>query len=191
MRRLLLASSLPLSLTACAVAGVDPVVSAPAEIDAASVTGAVSATTAWRRLTTELPGSWQAPLGTHAITVTYRITARESVLLETWMPGTAAETLSAYHLDGDRLVVTHYCGQHNQPRLHLADAADGLRFARFDATDLDPNEAALGELTLTLDQDTLVRDEVYTLGEARERTTLTFTRMDASPAPGLSSPSQP
>jgi hypothetical protein len=154
--------ALAFALTACATAG-PPV---PASEHAA-----------WDRIADALPGQWRATWEGRAVDVSYRLTARGSVLLETWMPGTSAETITAYHHDGARVMLTHYCAQGNQPRLRLASVDEGtLVFRRFDATNLQPDAAALAELVLDLDGDTLTRTDVYAQGEEEDRTTLVFVR---------------
>ncbi|WP_444929302.1 hypothetical protein ACJJIF_15880 [Microbulbifer sp. SSSA002] len=40
-----------------------------------------------------------------------------SVLIESWIHKGRQHSLTVYHLDGDDLLVTHYCPQGNQPRL--------------------------------------------------------------------------
>ena len=65
-----------------------------------------------------LVGTWSghSPNG-GVYTVTFRYTAAESVLVETWTLGSGRESMTLYALDGDRLLATHYCPQGNQPRL--------------------------------------------------------------------------
>jgi hypothetical protein len=49
--------------------------------------------------------------------------------------------VSIYHLDGDDLVMTHYCAVGNQPRLRLdreASTLDELHFGFDGGTNLDP-----------------------------------------------------
>jgi hypothetical protein len=48
--------------------------------------------------------------------------------------------MTAYHLDQDRLVLTHFCGAGNQPRMRLTSADDHhVRFDMYDITNLaDP-----------------------------------------------------
>ena len=88
---------------------------------------AVNASAAFNRLKT-LQGTWRAadPSRSKART-TFDVIARGTVLAERYanpaMPG-GGEMLTAYHVDGDALVLTHYCIARNQPT---------LRAARFDA----------------------------------------------------------
>src|SRR5438132_10787512 len=49
--------------------------------------------------------------------VVYRITAGGSAVMETIMPGTDHEMVTLYTLDGDRIVLTHYCVLGNQPHM--------------------------------------------------------------------------
>ena len=93
------------------------------------------------------------------------------------MPDTPAETVTTYHLDGDALMLTHYCGLGNQPRLRLTGHGPQLQFARFDATDLQPEEPVLTELTLEVGETSLKRIETYVRGRQRNTTELVFTRI--------------
>jgi hypothetical protein len=90
-----------------------------------------------------LAGEWsghvQKPDGPKA-TVQYRVASNGSVVMETLFPGTDHEMISMYHLDGQELVLTHYCAMANQPRMRLAPAAssgDELRFEFAGGTNLD------------------------------------------------------
>lgn len=94
----------------------------------------LDARTAMERLK-RLEGSWSSQEkgreGNRG-TVTYRLTGGDNVLVED-MGG----MMTTYHLDGDRLMVTHYCGAGNQPRMR-AKVLDGGRFTfeMFDITNL-------------------------------------------------------
>jgi len=57
-------------------------------------------------------------------TVVYRVTAAGSTVQETLFPGTPHEMVTMYHMDGARLVLTHYCAAGNQPRMELEASAD-------------------------------------------------------------------
>ncbi len=70
-----------------------------------------------------LAGEWQGKAMDKEkgpeVSVTYRVTANGSVVLETLFPGSAHEMLTLYHLDNGKLVLTHYCAMGNQPRMEL------------------------------------------------------------------------
>lgn len=75
-----------------------------------------NSTQAFQKLST-LAGRWEAtgPMG--KVTTTYELISGGSVLLERLeVPGKEA-MVTAYHLDGNRLILDHYCMAGNQPRL--------------------------------------------------------------------------
>jgi hypothetical protein len=112
---------------------------------AAAAQPALDARAAFDRLRT-LVGTWDATDRDNPAlkeVVTYSTTGRDSVLLEAFQPPSGAgHMLTAYHLDVDRLVLTHFCGARNQPRMRLTAVEDGgrrLAFAMYDITNLaDP-----------------------------------------------------
>ena len=76
----------------------------------------------------QLEGVWEAPAaGGKTARTEFELTANGTVLLERYtnpaMPG-GGRMATAYHLDGNDLVLTHYCIANNQPV---------LRAERFDA----------------------------------------------------------
>ncbi len=99
----------------------------------------VDASAAFKQLST-LAGTWKGtrPDG-REYRVDYRLSAGGSVLVETWTLGPGRESLTLYHLDGSRLLATHYCPQGNQPRLQLTAVKDDgtLSFEFLDGTNLD------------------------------------------------------
>jgi hypothetical protein len=69
------------------------------------------------------------------------VSAAGTVVMETMAPGTQYEMINMYHLDGDDLVLTHYCAGGNQPTMKLdraASTADKLVFEFTGGTNLDP-----------------------------------------------------
>ncbi len=71
----------------------------------------------------------------------FRVSAVGSVVMETMFPGTGEEMINMYHLDGEELVVTHYCAAGNQPQMKLdraASSADHLLFAYTGGMNHDP-----------------------------------------------------
>ncbi len=96
-----------------------------------------------------LAGDWKAGaktdhdghLGKDANKVNFRVTAAGSALIETQFPGSDHEMVSVYHMDGDNLLMTHYCAAQNQPRLKLnkdASTASRLVFDFDGGTNFNP-----------------------------------------------------
>ena len=76
------------------------------------------------------------------VTHQFRVSANGSVVMETMNPGTDHEMINMYHLDGDELMLTHYCAAGNQPRMRLdrdASAENVLAFDFDGGTNLDPD----------------------------------------------------
>jgi hypothetical protein len=99
---------------------------------------------AFERLKT-LAGDWEGhiekPDGPPGA-VSYRLASGGSVVMETLFPGGAHEMISMYYLEGERLVLTHYCAAGNQPRLRLVSAsAEELRFDFEGGANVDPHES--------------------------------------------------
>lgn len=101
---------------------------------AADSSAGITPRAAFERLKT-LAGEWQGTMGerggTNLATVNYRVTAAGSALVETLGSGTPYEMPTVYHLDGQKLVLTHYCAAGNQPRMALnarASSAERLVF---------------------------------------------------------------
>ncbi|MEO1083290.1 MAG: hypothetical protein AAFY88_03525 [Acidobacteriota bacterium] len=70
-----------------------------------------------------------------------KVSANGSVVMETMNPGTDHEMINMYHLDGDELVLTHYCAGGNQPTMKLLrekSTADRFVFDFTGGTNLDP-----------------------------------------------------
>ena len=70
-----------------------------------------------------LAGQWQGTEGEKGkgppIPIAYKVTASGSVVMETMFPGSDHEMITLYHMDGDKLTLTHYCSLRNQPVMAL------------------------------------------------------------------------
>lgn len=125
---------------------------------------------------TDLTGEWQ--VREHAsLRIVFEPTAGGSVIVEKWMRGERMHSLTIYHLDGERLIATHYCPQGNQPRLAAAASLHGeMRFAFLDVTGLDPHESYQHDLSFKRNEDgTVSRSETYYSPDgAAEENTLTL-----------------
>lgn len=85
-----------------------------------------------------LQGSWAGKTGRGMpVSVTFRMIAGETTLMSEIQMG--EEMMSMIHLDGDRLLLTHYCGAGNQPRMQASISPDQktIMFDFVDATNLD------------------------------------------------------
>ena len=91
----------------------------------------VDAREAFQRLK-RLVGTWSVGVDGRRSTATYKLTGGGRVLVED-MGG----MMTAYYLDGDKLVLTHFCGAGNQPRMRLQKTDDRqMSFQMFDITNL-------------------------------------------------------
>ena len=86
-----------------------------------------------------LSGAWEGKyVDGRQHSVSYRLTAGDTVLIEIWTLGPGRESMTLYHMDGEALVADHYCPQGNQVRLQLMKGgdADKLSFVFRDGTNL-------------------------------------------------------
>lgn len=109
-----------------------------------------------------LAGEWKVQESA-SLRIVFEPTAGGSVIVERWMRGERMHSMTVYHLDGERLIATHYCPQGNQPRLVASPADDGeTRFTFLDATGLDPDESFQHDLSFRWNADgTVSRAETY------------------------------
>lgn len=87
-----------------------------------------------------LVGTWEGLAASGRTSrVAYRISAGDSVLVETWTQSRGREALTLYHLDGAQLLATHYCPKGNTTRLRWqhGSLAEGLGFEFVDGTNLE------------------------------------------------------
>ena len=68
-----------------------------------------------------------------------------------------------FHPDNARLLATHYCAAHNQPRMALVPSAapNQLTFDFVDGTNIAPGEGHMARLTITF-TDADHHDEAWT-----------------------------
>jgi hypothetical protein len=58
------------------------------------------------------------------VTVVYKVTAGGNAVEETLFAGSPHEMVTVYHMDGDDVVLTHYCTSGNAPRMKLQAPKD-------------------------------------------------------------------
>jgi len=68
----------------------------------------------------------------------YHLTGGGSAVVEDLFPGSPHEMTTVYHMDGDDVVLTHYCMTGNQPRMRAkAPEGDTVTFAFDGGTNID------------------------------------------------------
>ena len=116
-----------------------------------------SAAGAFARLKT-LAGEWSADMPNGKARLTYEQTGGGTALVEResaeGMPG----MMTVYHLDGSRLILTHYCMAGNQPRMQaggMNPQTGEIQFQFLDITNLaSPGASHMHDVTLRImDQD--------------------------------------
>ena len=95
---------------------------------------------------TKLVGTWVAAdednKPTDQVVSVIKLTAGGSAVHETLFPGQDHEMISIYTVDGDDLVMTHYCMLGNQPRMKAdpKSPANKIRFNFAGGSNLDPKK---------------------------------------------------
>ena len=90
-----------------------------------------------------LDGSWidvDGIFGTKgAVAVTYKVTSGGHSVIETFPTGTPHEMVTVYHLEGNDLVLTHYCTSNTQPKMKSPGLqGNTVTFTFTGGTNIDP-----------------------------------------------------
>jgi len=102
-----------------------------------------------------MPGTWEqkAPDG-KVLQVTFKVVSGGSAVMSEIVGQGAEDMISMFNLDGpDKLLMTHYCGAGNQPRMQASVAPDGktITFNYVDATNLaTPDAGHMQKMVLTV-----------------------------------------
>jgi hypothetical protein len=85
-----------------------------------------------------LAGSWEGTLDGQQLHVSLRVTSMGNALLHEMRGPGPDDPITLFHLDGDRLLLTHYCDAGNQPRMVATISPDGktIVFNFLEATNL-------------------------------------------------------
>jgi hypothetical protein len=120
-----------------------------------------------------MPGTWkgQSPDG-RSLRVDFKLTAGGSaVISEIIVPN--EDMISMIHLDGPgKLLLTHYCGAGNQPRMQASVSPDGkiITFNYVDATNLaTPDAGHMQQMVLTMLDDNHHTEEWTFIDHGKEQ----------------------
>src|SRR5271169_6764690 len=72
-----------------------------------------------------LAGSWEGAMDGQPLHVSLRVTSMGNALLHEMKGAGPDDPITLFHLDGDRLLLTHYCDAGNQPRMVATISPDG------------------------------------------------------------------
>jgi hypothetical protein len=114
----------------------------------------VPQTPEWQRLKT-LVGSWEGTMEeggqTMPATVEVRMTGDGSAIMHVLGKGSPYEMVTMIHPDGKRLLATHYCAAHNQPRMALVPSAapNQVAFSFVDGTNIAPGDEHMRSVVFT------------------------------------------
>jgi len=115
---------------------------------------AVPQTPEWKLLTS-LVGNWEGVVvmdgKSVSATVEVRMTGDGSAIMHVMDKGGPHEMVTMIHPDGKRLLATHYCAAHNQPRMALVPsaAANQVAFSFVDGTNIGPGEEHMRSVVFT------------------------------------------
>lgn len=130
----------------------------PAAVPEKAATPSPATVSAFEKLKS-LAGEWEArdgvSYGGKPIRISYKLVSQGSGVMETYtqVGVDIIEMVTVYHLDGDKLVLTHFCAVNNQVRLRAepftADPKE-LRFSFVDASNLSvSNKEVMTNLAIT------------------------------------------
>ena len=126
-----------------------------------------------------LVGEWEGKAaGGHTVQVSYHLVSGGSAVMETIKDGTEAGMITMYHLDGDALMMTHYCSIGNQPRMRAVPPAgeiNSLKFNFVDVTNIAKNSAGrMQSLTITFQDKNHIKQE-WTYSDGGKEETAVFS----------------
>ena len=92
-----------------------------------------------------LAGKWEGKASDgRPLHVSYKLVSGGTAVMESIEESSEAQMVTLYYLDGDHLMMTHYCTANNQPRMR-ADASTSstgaIKFTFVDATNLSGPDA--------------------------------------------------
>jgi hypothetical protein len=146
----------------------------------ASKPSVVPQTPEWQKLKS-LVGQWEGTMEEGGkpmpATVEVRMTGDGSAIMHILGKDTPYEMVTMIHPDGKRLLATHYCAAHNQPRMALvpAKSANQVAFDFVDGTNIGPGEGHMKGVVFTF-TDADHHEEAWTDSSSPVAAIFKFTR---------------
>jgi hypothetical protein len=125
-----------------------------------------------------LVGNWEGVgPGMEKGTTSFEVVANGSALVERLSPKADETMVNVYHPDGDAVVMTHYCGSGNQPRMRCTKDGSSLVFKMMDITNWKKGDMRMSAVTLVLvDADHMKQEWTSDTNGKSENFTLEFAR---------------
>lgn len=141
----------------------------------------VDASAAFARLKT-LAGEWEADTKMGKARLSYEVIAGGTTLIERESAEKMAPMMTAYHLDGDRLLLTHYCMAGNQPRMQASaynPETGEIEFVFLDATNLKPDAGHMHSAKMRLISNSKLESDwmFYEKGQPKATENFQYTRV--------------
>lgn len=129
-----------------------------------------------------LAGTWETknPDGSPS-TITYAVVSNGSVVMETISHSAEANMVTMYTVDGDRILMTHYCGIGNQPRMRAtvpSGEVTELKFKFVDGANMKKNDMHMHALHMKFIDDRHLEAtwSLYDKGKLKDDHAFTLTR---------------
>jgi hypothetical protein len=140
----------------------------------------VPQTAEWKTLKS-LVGEWQGIMDVSGkpmpIKVEIRMTGDGSAIMHWMDKDSPHEMVTMIHPDGKRLLATHYCSAHNQPRMAMvpSKAANQVAFRFVDGTNIGPGDGYMKGVVFTL-VDADHHEEAWTHSSSPTAAVFKYTR---------------
>jgi hypothetical protein len=152
----------------------------PQDTAAAMKMSTVPQTPEWKTLLA-LVGNWDGTMEEGGqkmpATVDVRMTGDGSAIMHVLGKDSPYEMVTMIHPDGKRLLATHYCAAHNQPRMALVPSAkpNQVSFTFVDGTNIGPGEEHMKGVVFTF-VDADHHEEAWTSSGSAKPALFTFAR---------------
>lgn len=109
-----------------------------------------------------LAGTWEGRNDKGEVTSThvFSVSSAGNAVREVMFPGSPHEMTNMYHMNGSRLMMTHYCAVGNQPRMmSTSDSTPGMIVMKFDSVTNNSVETdhCMGNMTLEIVSKDVIR----------------------------------
>ena len=140
----------------------------------------VKSAAAFERLIS-LVGEWEGKNSSGQVKATYTMVSGGTALMERLQSANEPEMITLYSLDGDHLMVTHYCSSGNQPQMKTAAITELSGPYAFKIVQVSgmktPDEGHMTGLVLTMpDKDHLLQEWSFTAKGKTQSDVFRFTR---------------